>query len=418
MNQATMASGDRITDAIVLGAGLVGSALAAALGAHGLSAVVVDPADPAVILAAGFDGRASAIASAPHRMLAAIGVTDRLAGDGCPIDGIRVSDGLARGALDFTADPASTGTTGPLGTLYENRRLRAALLEAAIATPGIDVRMKTRAIEVERGPDGVRVVLDSGETLRAPLLVAAEGRHSPSRRAAGINVARWRYDHVAIVTALHHAAPHDNIAYEIFYPAGPFAMLPLVDDADGHRSAIVWTVRTDQAPGMLKLSDRGFLAEAHAAMGGFLGSLDRLTARSSYPLAFHHAATITAERLALAGDAAHGIHPIAGQGVNVGFRDVATLVEVLVEGKRLGLDLGDPQLLARYQRWRSLDTLMVAAATDGLTRLFGIPGRGASAVRRAGLAAVQRLPALKRGFMAEARGESGAVPKLLQGLMV
>jgi 2-octaprenyl-6-methoxyphenol hydroxylase len=177
-------------------------------------------------------------------------------------------------------------------------------------------------------------------------------------------------------------------------------------------------VKAGDAPAMLALSDRAYLREAEKRMGGFLGTLSHLTQRFSHPLGFHHAAWITADRLALVGDAAHGIHPIAGQGVNVGFRDVATLVEVLVEGKRLGLDLGDPQLLARYQRWRGLDTFMVAAATDGLTRLFGVPGRTASAVRRFGLSAVQKLPPLKRAFMAEARGESGEVPKLLQGLTV
>jgi len=402
-------------DVIILGGGLVGSALAVALDAHGLTAIVIDIADPDVILAAGFDGRASAIASAPYRMLETIGVVDRLAGLGCPIEGIRVSDGLEPGALDFEPDAESSA----LGHMFENRQLRRALLEAAEAAPGVDVRMKTRAVSVERGEHGVVATLDSGATIRAPLLIAAEGRNSPTRDAAGLKVARWSYDHAALVTSLVHEHSHQNIAYEIFYPTGPFAILPLNDDAQGlHRSAIVWSVRRDEAPGMLKLSDRGFLAEAEKRMGGFLGRLGPLGGRWSYPLGFHHAATITANRLALVGDAAHGIHPIAGQGVNVGFRDVATLVEVLVDGKRLGLDLGDPQLLARYERWRSLDTFMVAAATDGLTRLFGIPGRTASAVRRFGLSAVQKLPPLKDRFMAEARGESGEVPKLLQGLTV
>ena len=402
-------------DVIILGGGLVGSALAVALDAHGLTAIVIDIADPDVILAAGFDGRASAIASAPYRMLETIGVVDRLAGLGCPIEGIRVSDGLEPGALDFEPDADSSA----LGHMFENRQLRRALLEAAEAAPGVDVRMKTRAVSVERGEHGVVATLDSGATIRAPLLIAAEGRNSPTREAAGLKVARWSYDHAALVTSLVHEHSHRNIAYEIFYPTGPFAILPLNDDAQGlHRSAIVWSVRRDEAPGMLKLSDRGFLAEAEKRMGGFLGRLGPLGGRWSYPLGFHHAATITANRLALVGDAAHGIHPIAGQGVNVGFRDVATLVEVLVDGKRLGLDLGDPQLLARYERWRSLDTFMVAAATDGLTRLFGIPGRTASAVRRFGLSAVQKLPPLKDRFMAEARGESGEVPKLLQGLTV
>jgi 2-octaprenyl-6-methoxyphenol hydroxylase len=402
------------TDVLILGGGLVGSALAVALDAHGLSSIVVDIADPAVILAAGFDGRASAIASAPYRMLEAIGVTDRLAGVGCPIEGIRVSDGLRPGALDFVPDAED----GALGTMFENRHLRRALFDAAAAVPNVDLRMKTRAIAVERGPHGVTATLDSGAIVRAPLLIAAEGRNSPTREAAGLNVARWRYDHVAMVSSFHHARSHENIAYEIFYPQGPFALLPLVDDAEGHRSAIVWSVRSAEAPGMLKLSDRGWLAEADKSMGGFLGTLSGLTPRFSYPLGFHHAATITADRLALVGDAAHGIHPIAGQGVNVGFRDVATLVEVLVEGKRLGLDLGDPALLTRYERWRSLDTFMVALATDGLTRLFGIPGRLPNAARRFGLSAVQKLPVLKDRFMAEARGESGEVPKLLQGLTV
>ncbi|MHA6721621.1 UbiH/UbiF/VisC/COQ6 family ubiquinone biosynthesis hydroxylase [Sphingomonas sp. RS2018] len=401
-------------DVIILGGGLVGSALGVALDAHGLSSIVVDIADPETILAAGFDGRASAIASAPHRMLAAIGVADRLAGLTCPIEGIRVSDGLEPGALDFAPDQPGDA----LGHMVENRHLRRALLDAAEAAPLVDLRMKTRAVSVERGAFGVTATLDDGTTVSAPLLIGAEGRNSPTRDAAHLSVARWTYDHAAMVSTFHHEYSHENIAYEIFYPAGPFALLPLVDDELGHRSAIVWSVRAGDAPGMMKLSDRGWLAEAEKRMGGFLGELSQLTRRSSYPLGFHHAATITADRLALVGDAAHGIHPIAGQGVNVGFRDVATLVEVLVEGRRSGLDLGDAQLLKRYERWRSLDTFMVSVATDGLTRLFGVPGRTASAVRRFGLSAVQRVPALKDRFMAEARGESGQVPKLLSGLTV
>lgn len=401
-------------DVIILGGGLVGSALAVALDVHGLSAIVIDIADPDVILAAGFDGRASAVAGAPWRMLQAIGVADKLADVACPIEGIRVSDGLDPGALDF----APEADDGALGHMVENRHLRAALYHAAVAAPHVDVRMKTRAVHVDRGEAGVAVTLDSGAVVRAPLLVAAEGRNSPTRDAAGLLVARWSYDNAAIVTSLHHERPHDNIAYEIFYPDGPFAILPLNDDDQGHRSCIVWSVTRDQAPGMIKLSDRGWLAEADKRIGGFLGKLGPLGARSSYPLGFHHAPKIIADRLALVGDAAHGIHPIAGQGVNVGFRDVATLVEVLVEGRRTGLDAGDAQLLARYDRWRSLDTFMVAVATDGLTRLFGVPGRTANAVRRMGLSAVQQIPPLKRRFIAEARGESGDVPKLLQGMTV
>ncbi len=401
-------------DVLILGGGLVGSALGVALSAHGLTSIIVDIADRESVLAAGFDGRASAIASAPYRMLEAIGVVDRLAGLGCPIRGIRVSDGLEPGALDF--EPDADGDA--LGTMFENRHLRRALLDAADAAPHVDLRMSTSAVSVERGAFGVTATLSDGTTVSAPLLIGAEGRNSPTRETAGLRVARWTYDHAALVSSFHHEHAHENIAYEIFYPTGPFALLPLVDDDQGHRSAIVWSVRAGDAPGMLKLSDRGWLHEAEKRMGGFLGQLSNLGKRWSYPLGFHHAARIVGDRLALVGDAAHGIHPIAGQGVNVGFRDVATLVEVLVEGKRTGLDLGDAQLLARYDRWRSLDTFMVSVATDGLTRLFGVPGKTASAVRRFGLSAVQKVPALKDRFMAEARGESGQVPKLLSGFLV
>jgi 2-octaprenyl-6-methoxyphenol hydroxylase len=346
------------------------------------------------------------------RMFEAIGVAPQLVGKGNPIEGIRVSDGLEPGKLDFAPGEGDSA----LGHMFENRVLRGALLAAAQATPGVDLRMQTRAVSVERGEFGVTATLDSGAVVKAQLVIGAEGRNSPTRDAARLKVARWTYDHAAMVATLGHEHSHENIAYEIFYPEGPFAILPLLDDERGHRSAVVWTVNARDAAGMNKISDRAYLAEAEKRMGGFLGKLGPLSTRFSHPLGFHHAAWITSDRLALVGDAAHGIHPIAGQGVNVGFRDVATLVEVLVDGKRLGMDLGDPQLLARYQRWRGLDTFMVAAATDGLTRLFGVPGKTASAVRRFGLSAVDRLPPLKRMFMAEARGESGDVPKLLQGI--
>ena len=402
------------TDVIILGGGLVGATQALALAAHGLTSIVVDPADPAVTLAPGFDGRASAVASASGRMLDAIGVGARLAGLGCPIRQIRVSDGLQPGALDFVPDAGD----GALGVMYENKLLRRALFDAASEAPQVDLRMRTGATSVVRDAAGVTATLSDGAVVRAPLLIAAEGRNSPTRVAAGISVAQWRYDHAAIIGAFHHERAHEGIAFEIFYPAGPFALLPLPDDAIGHRSAIVWTVTARDAPGMLKLGDRGFLAEAEKRMGGFLGALSAASPRASYPLGFHHAARITAERLALVGDAGHGIHPIAGQGLNLGFRDVATLAEVLVDGKRLGLDLGDAALLARYQRWRGLDTFMTAAATDSLARLFGIPGKAASAVRRLGISAVNAVPPLKDRFMAEARGESGDLPKLLQGLPV
>lgn len=400
-------------DVIIFGGGLVGLALASALDASGLSAIVVDPADPAPRAGAAFDGRTSAVSSSSMRMLETIGIAEHLAEPGCPIWRIAVADGLEPGGLHFETDDEE-----PLGTMHENRNLRAALHARAEAGKNIWLLWKSRVASVERGPAGVTVALEDGRMLNAPLLVGADGRNSATREAAGINVARWKYDHQAIVSVLRHQRPHEHVAYEIFYPGGPFALLPMTDDVAGHRSAIVWSVPEEDAAGWLSLDDPDFAAEAEAAMGGFLGKVEMLAPRSSYPLGFHHAAQITAERLALVGDAAHAIHPIAGQGLNLGFRDIAALAQVLVEGARLGLDLGDQQLLDRYQRWRSLDALSVAFATDTLTRIYGVPGKTASAIRRLGMGLVGRLSPLRDRLMREARGTSGDLPLLLRGLPI
>jgi 2-octaprenyl-6-methoxyphenol hydroxylase len=398
-------------DVLILGGGLVGMTLALALDAHGLSSAVVDLADPEEQLAKGFDGRASAVASASWRMLDAIGIAEALTPYGCPIRRIEVRDGLQSDALDFT--PGSDDD--PLGTMVENWRLRRVLRDGVIAAKGVALHMPDTVQTLVRDDHGVTATLASGTVIKAAIVIIAEGRNSPSRVAAGLKVAHWRYQHRAIISAIDHSVPHDNVAHEIFYPAGPFALLPMLP---GTRSALVWTVAERDAEGVLALSDRAFAHEVDKRTGGILGDVSVAAPRSSYPLGFHHAATITSQRLALVGDAAHGIHPIAGQGLNLGFRDVAALAEVLVDGARLGLDLGDAQLLTRYERWRSLDTFAVALATDGLTRLFGIPGKTASRVRRFGLGLVQKTPPLKNRFMAEARGESGALPKLLTGVAV
>lgn len=400
-------------DVIIFGGGLIGPALAAALDSSGLSAIVVDPADPAPRAQAGFDGRTSAVSSSSMRMLETVGVADHLTERGCPIWRIAVADGLKPGGLHFDPDDEE-----PLGFMHENRHLRAALQARAEAGKNIWLLWKSNVTKVDRSDHGVVVSLADGRKLSAPLLVAADGRNSKTREAAEINVARWKYDHQAIVSVLRHERPHEHTAYEIFYPTGPFALLPMNDDAQGHRSAIVWSVQNEDAAGWLSLSDADFAAEAQAAMGNFLGKIEMLAPRSSYPLGFHHAAEITSRRLVLVGDAAHAIHPIAGQGLNLGFRDVAALAEVLVEGARLGLDLGDRQLLDRYQRWRSLDALSVAFATDSLTRLYGVPGATASAIRRFGMGLVGRISPLRNLLMNEARGTSGELPLLLRGLPI
>jgi 2-octaprenyl-6-methoxyphenol hydroxylase len=402
-------------DVIIIGGGLIGLTQALAFAAHGITSHVIDRADPAHMNAAGFDGRTSAISSSSMKMLTAIGIGDALEDKGCPIEQIWVSDGLKPGALDFVL-----GTDdGFLGQMFENRLLRRTLYDAAVASDAISLHMPASIISKSRGLANASVTLDDGSTLSASLMVIAEGRQSQTRDEAGIKIAHWQYGHSAMVGAIFHEKPHKQIAYEIFYPAGPFAVLPMLDNEDGrHRSAIVWSVDEADAPGYMKLSPRGYSAELEKAMGGILGAVELAAPLSSYNLGFHHAASITGDRLVLIGDSAHGIHPIAGQGLNLGLRDVAALAEVLVDGMRLGLDFGDTQLLDRYSRWRSVDTLLVAMSTDSLNRLFSIPGKTASAVRRFGMGVVQRTRPAKAFFMAEARGESGALPKLLQGVRV
>jgi 2-octaprenyl-6-methoxyphenol hydroxylase len=402
-------------DVIIIGGGLIGLTQALALASQGISSHVVDRADQTAMLAPGFDGRTSAISSSSMKMLEAIGLGTALAGKGCPIEQIWVSDGLKPGALDFVP----SADDGFLGQMFENRFLRRTLYEAASASDLIRLNMPARITAKSRAAAGVKVILDDGRELTGDLMIVAEGRQSQTRDEAGIRIANWQYKHSAMVGAIHHEKPHGNIAYEIFYPSGPFAVLPMLDAEDGrHRSAIVWSVDEADAAGYLKLSPRGYAAELEKGMGGILGAVELAAPLSSYKLGFHHAGAIASDRLVLIGDSAHGIHPIAGQGLNLGLRDVAALAEVLADGMRLGLDFGDAQLLDRYSRWRSVDTLLVAMSTDSLNRLFSIPGKTASAVRRLGMGIVQRARPAKAFFMAEARGESGALPKLLQGVAV
>lgn len=398
-------------DLIILGGGLVGMTLALAAARAGITAHVIDRADPADLVAEGADGRASAISTASWNLFTNIGLAPRLEKLGCPIASIAVTDGMKPGRIDFTPKPEE----GTLGRMFANRDLRIALFDAAREEPNIAWHVRTEAVRKDRGPHGVTVELSDGRVIAGSLLVAAEGRQSPTRDEAGFALAKWEYNHRAFVTGLFHEKPHGNTAWEIFYPAGPFALLPLLDDAQGrHRSALVWTVAEKDAAGVIAMPDAMFVNEVFERMHGVFGKIELSAPRMSYPLRFHHAGRVVEERLAVIGDAAHGMHPIAGQGLNLGLRDVGALVEVLVEGMRLGLEPGDAQMLARYEKWRSLDTAMVMAATDGLTRLFGVPGRTASAVRRLGMGAVQRTPLLKRFFMDEARGMSGKLPDLLQ----
>ncbi len=398
-------------DLVILGGGLVGMTLALAAARQGISSHVIDKALPEELTREGVDGRASAISTASWNLLCNIGLGERLEPLGCKIEAIAVTDAMRPGRIDFRPE-ASDGT---LGRMYANRDIRLALFEAAREEPLIAWHSGVAPVARERGPHGVSVTLDDGRALAGSLLVGAEGRQSPTRAEAGLNTAKWDYHHRAFVTAITHEKPHDGVAWEIFFPAGPLALLPLLDLPDGrHRSAVVWTVAEKDAAGITGLPDAVFLGEIASRMDGIFGAVELCAPRLSWPLNFHHAGRIVADRLALVGDAAHGMHPIAGQGLNLGLRDVGTLVQVLADGMRLGLEPGDAQLLARYERWRSVDSLSVMAATDGLVRLFGIPGRLPSAIRRLGMGVVQRTGWLKRFFMDEARGMSGELPELLR----
>jgi len=398
-------------DLLILGGGLVGMTLALAAAKKGLSCHVVDRADPAELTAEGFDGRASAISTASWRLFCNIGLEAALEPHGCDIAAIAVLDQMKPGRLDFRPEPHE----GTLGRMFANRQLRLALHEAAAREPLIAWHAPVNVVERHRDAFGVSATLADGTVLKAHLMVGAEGRGSPSREEAGLKMASWDYSHRAMIVGLDHTKPHENVAWEIFYPDGPFALLPMLDGPDGqHRSALVWTVDEKDAAGVVKLSERAFLAEVHKRMGDLLGELTLNSTRSSFPLSFQHTARIVDERLALVGDSAHGMHPIAGQGLNLGLRDVGALVEVLDEALRLGLDLGDAQVLKKYEEWRALDSLMVMGATDGLTRLFGVPGKAASALRRLGMSGVQRTGWLKSFFMDEARGVSGKLPELLK----
>jgi len=409
----------RTYDALIVGGGLVGQTLAIALAAHDLSVAVIERADPDAHLAPEFDGRASAIASSTARMLRALGLGDLLDEQGCAIRAIRVTDGLSPKHLHF--DSAEAEPAEPLGIMLENRALRTILLDRLRADDRITLVAPATIVGTVRGADRAVVTLADGTELHAPVILACDGRQSALRQQAGIRTARWQYDGTAIVTMLAHEKPHDHVASELFYPEGPFAQLPMRDlpahdgKAARHRSALVWTIGNSDAAGVKALSPRALAAEAEKRMGGFLGHLELIAPASSYPLGLHHSERYWAERLILVGDAAHGIHPIAGQGLNMGLRDVAALAEVLSSSARLGLDLGHPDVARRYERWRRADNFATAFATDSLARLFGIPGKAAHMIRSTGLATVNRLPPLRRAFMKIARGEAGDLPPLLRG---
>lgn len=396
-------------DSIIIGGGMVGMATAIALAEAGLQVAVIERIPPPDQLEATFDGRVSAIALGSKRLLRQIGVWDDLAPHTEPIEDIRVVDGDTPFFLHY--DHSEVGDD-PFGWIVENRIIRGALFARAkqlAETLALFTPASVESFSTEGGM--ARVVLEDGSTLSAPLLVAADGKLSRIRKQAGIETQMLAYDHTAIVCTISHSHPHHGLAVERFLPVGPFAVLPM----QHNRSSLVWTEPHANIAPLLKLNDAELAAEITRRVGGHLGEIRVSGPRFTYPVTLVHATCYAAPRLALIGDAAHGIHPIAGQGVNLGFRDVAALAEVLVDGKRTGLDLGSETLLARYARWRSFDSLLMIAVTDGLTRLFSNDFPPVVTARRIGLTAVGKLPPLKRFFMRHAMGVVGDLPKLMRG---
>lgn len=399
-------------DVLIAGGGLNGPALALALAQAGLSVAVVDPRPADARATDSFDGRAYALAVSSQRLLKALGLWDGLAADSQPIRQVKASQGRpGDGAAPFFLHFDSAETEeGPVGHMLEDRFLYKALLGAMTGRvthlPGVAVTSQ----QVDQA--GVTVTLSDGGTMRARMLVGADGRGSGVAKRAGITRRGWDYGQTALVAAIDHDLPHDGIAQQYFMATGPLAILPL----PGKRSSVVWSETQANAQAILQLDDDDFLKVLRPRFGDFLGEIALAGGRFSYPLSLSLADRYAVARVALVGDAAHGVHPIAGQGLNLGLRDVAALAQVLVEATRRGEDIGSELVLQRYQSWRRFDATALALGMDGVNRLFATDNSVVSAFRGLGMGVVTALPALRRGFMRQAAGLSvDPMPRLLTG---
>ena len=407
-------------DVIIAGAGMAGTTLALALASGGVKPLLVDPQPFDAQLAPTFDGRSSAIAYSSFRQWRAIGAGEALAPHAQRIEQILVTDGKAPGAASGKPSPfflrfdsgeiADRSEGEPLGYLIENRQIRAALSKTAL-DKGLEVIAPAGAAGLEVDASGARVTLTDGRVLSAPLAVSAEGRNSALRKAAGIGDIGWGYGQSGVVATVRMQHPHEGVAHEYFLPSGPFAILPLTEN----RASLVWTESTARGEALRHASPEAFHAHLLRRFGDFLGEVEMAGPVFVYPLSLSLAERLTAPRLALIGDAAHGVHPIAGQGLNLGLKDAAALAEVVVEAIRNGEDIGAEATLERYARWRRFDNVTTALAFDGFVRLFSNDNPLLRAARGIGMAAVNRIAPARRFFMHEAGGGVGDLPKLLRG---
>lgn len=413
MDLALMSEDTTTFDVIIAGGGLAGLPLALALAQGGFQVAVIDLLDPAADVDPAFDGRVSSIADASLRMLEKLGVAQHLHEQLQPINDIVVTDGRpgeTAAPLFLHFDHSEIGDA-PLGVMVENRHLRVALRKALAAVDGVTLMAPDKIVSFEVVPSHVSVTLGSGAVLESALLVGADGRASQIREQAGIQTVGWSYGQSGIVTTVEHARAHDGVAQEYFLPSGPFAVLPMV----GNRSSLVWTEETELADALLGLDEDGFATECAKRFGPYLGEMKPIGPRWSYPLSLQLARDYVRPRVALVADAAHGIHPLAGQGLNLGLRDVAALSDVLVDAQRVGLDIGALVTLRRYERWRRFDNVSLAVACDGLNRLFSNDVTPLRLVRDVGLGLVNRIGPARRFFMRLAGGGVGDLPRLMQG---
>ena len=398
---------------MIVGGGLNGPALALATAQAGFRVTIIDALPLDTRKDPEFDGRSYALALGSQRLLKAIGIWPAVADDAQPMLEIKVTDGRAgEGPSPWVMhfDHAEI-EEGPMGYMVEDRHLRRAFLDAMAADDRITHLAGETVVAQQVAPASANVALSSGKSLSAALLVGSDGRASGTATRAGISRTGWGYDQTALVCCVAHDKPHGGIAHQFFMPGGPLAILPLT----GNRSAIVWSESTTRAQTLAALDDAAFLDALKPAFGSFLGAIRLTGTRFTYPLGLTLADHFVADRVALVGDAAHGVHPIAGQGLNAGLRDVAALAQVLTEAHRRGEDIGARLTLERYQTWRRPDVTKLALATDTFNRLFSNDNPLIRAARDFGMGAINAMPGLRRNFIREAAGLNGSLPDLMRG---
>lgn len=410
-------STDRSFDVVIVGGGLAGGLCAVALARSGFSCAVVDAGDPEAMRSASFDGRTTAISYASARAFRRLGLWGPVAGEAEPIHDILVTDGRATSRFDSGAissfalhfDSRELEDATPLGWIVENRLLRNAIFDAIEREDAITLLAPAKRAAAKFDAGGAVVSLEDGTALKADLVVAADGRFSTLRSETNIKTNEWRYKQTGIVATVAHERPHNGVAQEFFLPSGPFAILPMTEN----RSSLVWTEHAASAPAFMALEDDAFRDEIEKRFGPYLGRVSLAGPRWSYPLAFTLAQSFVANRLALIGDAAHAIHPIAGQGYNLAVKDIAALADVLIEARSVGLNIGAMTVLQNYQRWRRFDSVSLALGTDLLNRLFSNDFGPLRAMRDIGMGAVGKVKPLRNFFMRQAGADLGDLPSLM-----